>query len=120
MAALHPGMARLHAARGAVEQALAACDRALTLDPQQPRYLLDKARLLYEQQQPQAAIVTLERALTLDARCGEAHRQLGQIYEALQQDDLALAAYRQAATCAPDDAAVKFDHARLCLKLGDV
>lgn len=81
------------------ERALAAIDRALALEPEQPGLLVDRARALGELRRHEEALVALDRALALEPKDDDAHafrasalRQLGRLEEALAAADAALAA----------------------------
>ena len=82
---------------GYPDQALAAIDRGLSLEPERAPLLVDRARVLGELGRPAEALADLDRALALDANDDDAHafrasalRQLGRLEEALTAADAAL------------------------------
>ena len=75
---------------GYPDQALAAIDRGLALEPERAPLLVDRARVLGELGRHAEALGDLDRALALDPRDDDAHafrasalRQLGRLEEAL-------------------------------------
>jgi tetratricopeptide (TPR) repeat protein len=82
---------------GYPDEALAAIDRGLALEPERAALLVDRARVLGELGRHADALAALDRALALDAGDDDAHafqasalRQLGRLEEALAAADAAL------------------------------
>jgi protein O-GlcNAc transferase len=88
--------ARLLAARGRVDEALAALDALLADDPDHVSALLLKAGLLLESREGERALATFERAVQAAPRSAEALSGLAQGLHALGRDDDALSVAEKA------------------------
>ena len=78
------------------EQAIAAFDEALRLDPQHRKSLLNSARVLLETGRPREALERIEHALSLEPLSGEGLRLLGRARYELKEIPEAIDAYQQA------------------------
>jgi predicted Zn-dependent protease len=78
------------------EQAIAAFDEALRLDPQHRKSLLNSARVLLETSRPREALERVEHALSIEPLSGEGLRLLGRARYELKQIPEAIDAYQQA------------------------
>src|SRR5688572_16126583 len=78
------------------EQAIAAFDEALRLDPQHRKSLLNSARVLLETGRPREALERVEHALSLEPLSGEGLRLLGRARYELKEIPEAIDAYQQA------------------------
>ena len=78
------------------EQALAAFDEALRLDPQHRKSLLNSARVLLETGRPREALERVEHALSIEPLSGEGLRLLGRARYELKEIPEAIDAYQQA------------------------
>ena len=76
-------LARRLEAQGDAAGALAALERAQTLDPRSAEILAEIAGFHARQNDGEKAVAAAEKALTLDANNTEAHRMLGLIYSAM-------------------------------------
>jgi tetratricopeptide (TPR) repeat protein len=88
--------ARLLAARGSLDQALAALDELLAESPEHVGALLLKAGLLGEAREPEQALALCERAVALAGGSAEAWNALARCLHALGRDEDALAAAERA------------------------
>jgi predicted Zn-dependent protease len=86
------------------EQAIAAFDEALRLDPQHRKSLLNSARALLETGRPREALERVEHALSLEPLSGEGLRLLGRARYELKQIPEAIDAYQQAVALDERDA----------------
>jgi tetratricopeptide (TPR) repeat protein len=78
------------------EQAIAAFDEALRLDPRHRKSLLNSARVLLETGRPREALERVEHALSIEPLSGEGLRLLGRARYELKQIPEAIDAYQQA------------------------
>jgi predicted Zn-dependent protease len=78
------------------EQAIAAFDEALRLNPQHRKSLLNSARVLLETSRPREALERVEHALSLEPLSGEGLRLLGRARYELKEIPEAIDAYQQA------------------------
>ena len=92
--------ARVLAARGSLEEALAALDDVLADDPNHAGALLLKAGALLEAREGEDALHLYERAVAAAPRSSEALNGLARCLHALARDDEALAVAEQAARAA--------------------
>jgi len=81
---------------GDPEQAIAAFDEALRLDPQHRKSLLNSARVLLETARPREALERIERAMAIEPLSGEGLRMLGRARYELKQVPEAIDAYQRA------------------------
>lgn len=88
--------ARLLAARGNAEQALASLDALLEEVPEHVAALVLKASVLIEARAAEQALPVCERAASLAPRSAEAANALARCLHALARDDEALAAAERA------------------------
>jgi len=88
------------------EQALAAADDLLAIDPEDAPVRLNRAVALRESGEPAAALAELDRVAAVFAEVPLYHRNRGRILEDLGDDAGAVAAYRAALDGAPGDPAV--------------
>jgi tetratricopeptide (TPR) repeat protein len=78
-------LARRLEAQGDTTGALAALERAQTLDPRSAEIFAEMAGFHARQNDGDKAIAAAEKALTLDANNTEAHRMLGLVYSAMAE-----------------------------------
>jgi TolB-like protein/tetratricopeptide (TPR) repeat protein len=88
--------------RGRYAEAIAAAERARSLDPLSPVVGADRALALWAAHRCQEAIDSYRQTLALDPHFVESHRQLGLLYASLGDVDAALPELERAATLAPD------------------
>jgi predicted Zn-dependent protease len=81
---------------GNLAHATEAFDRALTLDPQHRKSLLNSARVLLELNRAEDALGRVNQALAIEPMSGEALRLLGRAYHELGRADEAIDAYHRA------------------------
>ena len=86
-----------------VEKGLAACERALELDPQLPEALAARARLFYAQGKPNEAIDFARRAIEKKPDCEGAYWALGQACFVSDRWQEAAAVVDQAVEASGDD-----------------
>jgi tetratricopeptide (TPR) repeat protein len=84
--------AQLLAARGSLDEALAAVDALLAEDPAHVPALLLKAGLLLDAREGDVALALFERAAVAEPRSAEAQNGVARCLHALGRDDEALAA----------------------------
>ncbi|MCB1764564.1 MAG: tetratricopeptide repeat protein [Candidatus Competibacteraceae bacterium] len=89
---------------GAQEEALAALERAHAAHPQEPTILVNRGRVLQDLQQVEPAMAAFRAALELDAGCLEARLSLGELLDAQDRWDDALAILQPALALASDHA----------------
>ena len=85
-----------------MEQAIAAVDEALRLDPEQPEVRLSRAAVLRSTGRPAAALHEVERVLADQPDNYNAHRLRGQLLAKEGRTNEALAALQRAADLAPN------------------
>lgn len=88
---------------GDVATATKAFDEALRLDPKHVKTLINSARLLIDQKQPDEALPRLDHAVMLEPDSTTAHRLFGRAYAAQGKVDDAIAAYERAIELDPND-----------------
>ena len=81
---------------GSRDQALAAFDKSIELDPNHRKSLYNSSRVLLELGRPQEALDRIEKALSQEPASGEGLRLLGRTRYLLGQVDEAIAAYQKA------------------------
>ncbi len=89
--------------RGAQEEALPALERAHAINPQEPTILVNRGRVLQDLQQLEPASAAFRAALKLDQNCLDARISLGEVLDAQERWDEALAVLQPALSLAPDD-----------------
>lgn len=80
---------------GHEDEAMAAYEQALAMDPSLAAALTNLGNLHYRQDRHEEALVCYERACTLDADQPEAHYNLANLLEEAGQLDLAISEYRK-------------------------
>lgn len=85
------------------QQASSAFDRALELEPDHLKSLLNSSRVLLEMGEPRKALERVEKALAIDSTSNEASRLLGRVHYAMGQTERAIEAYRHALALNPKD-----------------
>ena len=88
---------------GDVKTATKAFDEALRIDPKHVKSLINSARLLIDQKQPDEALPRLDHAVVLEPESNAAHRLFGRAYAAQGKVDEAIAAYERAIELDPND-----------------
>ena len=73
-----------------------AFEKALSVDPQHVKSLVNLSRVLIEQKRPDEAIERLSRAAEIDPESTEVYRLLGRTYYTQGKTDEAVSAYRRA------------------------
>jgi tetratricopeptide (TPR) repeat protein len=73
-----------------------AFEKALSVDPQHVKSLVNLSRVLLEQKRPDAAIERLSRAAEIDPESTEVYRLLGRTYHTQGKTEEAVSAYRRA------------------------
>jgi tetratricopeptide (TPR) repeat protein len=89
-------LGQLYAQAGRLDEAMAAALELERLGPGKAEPALLKGRVLLEQRKPAAAVASLESAVRMRPDLPEAHRWLGQAYQALNQTDRARTSYEKA------------------------
>jgi Tfp pilus assembly protein PilF len=92
----------VQAALSAPEEALARCDRALALKPDDAEALNDRGVALIALKRPEEALASFDRALALTADHAEALNNRGVALLDLKRPEEALASYDRALALAPD------------------
>jgi len=111
------GLGLVHFSRGAYDQALGACDRALTVSPSEPR-VYNLQGLAHEARgEIEAAQAAFEQAVAVDPRFAMAHCNLGRVIEARGDQAAATAHYRQAIELNTDPRASALAHVALAAPL---
>lgn len=80
---------------GLPERAVSALERALELDPDHVRSLINVSRVLLELERPEKALPRIERALELDAESAEVWRVAGNVHADLGRSAEAETAYHR-------------------------
>jgi Flp pilus assembly protein TadD len=73
-----------------------AFEKALSVDPQHVKSLVNLSRVFIEQKRPDEAVERLSRAAAIDPESTDVQRLLGRTYHTLGKTDEAVAAYRRA------------------------
>jgi Flp pilus assembly protein TadD len=102
-----------------LEEALAAYDRALILNPNNDPALLDRSKLLTRLGQHAKAAAGLERLLARAPNHSEAHNSLGHLRIQLDRHREAVACFERAVALDPNNASAEFNLALALLLLGD-
>lgn len=103
---------------GDLAEALAKCEEALTLSPNDADALSTRAFCHLQMHEYQKAIDDAERALSIEPEHGAALAYRGDCYEALKQYDKALKDYTRSIKFNPEDEYSYLRRARLYLQLG--
>jgi tetratricopeptide (TPR) repeat protein len=101
-----------------VEKGVAACDRAIELDPELPEALAARARLLYAQKHAGEAIDYARRAIQRKPDCDGAYWTLGQACFVSDRWEEGAAAVEDAITAAGDDYNVYIPFYNMLERLG--
>jgi tetratricopeptide (TPR) repeat protein len=88
--------------QGRATDAVAAWERAVRLQPRQPRWLLRLGTVLAEAGQREQAVKVLRRAVDIQPNLADAHYQLGVVLAQLGQTEPATASYHEAVRCQPE------------------
>jgi protein O-GlcNAc transferase len=107
----------LHA-KGRLEEAIAAYQQAIALQPQNPAYHSNLGNVLRDNRQLGAAIAACRRALALDPNHAAAYSNLGNALRDSGKFDEAIAAYRRAVALKPDFAEALSNLANTCKDQG--
>ncbi len=89
---------------GDLEQAEASFERALSLDPNHVKSMLNLSRVLLDQHRPDEALAQLEVALDIDPASDDGYRLRGIAYYDLGRDEDAIDSFREAITVNERDA----------------
>jgi len=92
----HNGLGNVYGALGRYEEALAAYQRAIDLDPKLANPHNGLGTVYYSLGSYEEALAAYQRAIDLDPKSAYAHNGLGNVYRDLGRHDEALAAYRRA------------------------
>jgi len=103
----------------APEEAKAAYERVLEIEPSRAEALVNLGRLLHESGDAAGAEARYRRALEADPRSATAAFNLGVALEDLGRGRDALDAYRQALALDPSSADTHYNAAHLCVRLGE-
>ena len=101
-----------------VEKGLAACERAIQLDPELPEALAARARMLYAQKKPAEAIEFARRAIERKPDCEGAYWTFGQACFVSDRWEEAAAVAGDAITAAGDDYNTYIPFANIMERLG--
>lgn len=93
-------------------------DKALALKPDFTPALSSRGALHYRDGRPEAALPDLERAVKIDPSSAMNQYRLGQVYQALDRLNDAIAHYRRAAELAPNDYQAQFHLANALAEAG--
>jgi tetratricopeptide (TPR) repeat protein len=115
----HNNLGSLYAAGEDHAAALAHFERALTLRPNYPAALINKAASLRETGQAADAVPLLQQAITLTDGYPQAVAGLAQARHSLGQIDAARQLYRDALAREPNDAETQWNYALASLAAGD-
>src|SRR5262249_1597151 len=102
-----------------LEEALAAYDRALILNPNNQAALLHRSKLLTKLGQHAKAALSFERLLARSPNNAEAHNSLGHLRVQLGHHHEAVACFERAVALDPSNANAEFNLALALLLLGD-
>ena len=101
------------------EEALASCDRALTLRPDYAEALLNRGAILHELKRFDEALASYDRVLMLRPDYADAFRNRGWTLNELKRFEEALASYDRALLLRPDYAEAHFNEACCRMLTGD-
>jgi len=101
-----------------IEKGLAACERALALDPQLPETLAARARLFYAQHKPSEAIDYARRAIEKKPDCEGAYWTLGQACFVADRWEEGAAMAEQAIQASGDDYNTYIPFVNILTRLG--
>ncbi len=99
----HFGTARLQAAEGDVDGALASMERAAALDPETAYLQLSLAHLYLETGDDERALATVVRVLERHPHSAQAHLLAGNIHFSAGRDEEAVAFFQRAVALDPDE-----------------
>jgi predicted O-linked N-acetylglucosamine transferase (SPINDLY family) len=97
----HYNFGRLLSATGRREAALASLGTAIRLRPGTPQFLVRHANVLAKLHRLEEAEAGYREAIRIDARCMEAHHQLGRLHNAKGDIEAAAKSFRLAHRCDP-------------------
>ena len=100
------------------QEALAAFEQAIQLDPDDASIYNGKGLVLSELKRYQEALAAYERAIRLDPNYAEAYFNKGNVLDDLEHYEEALAAYEQAIRLDPDDAVANNTYGYVLSELG--
>lgn len=89
-------------AETAYEKAVAICDRAIALAPEDPAILVTRATYRARTDQFKEALADCDQAIALDPEQVDAHILKGLLHEALEDEEAALGEYERAIRLAPN------------------
>jgi uncharacterized protein (TIGR02466 family) len=118
-AALLQLVAQIQDDQGDLEGALATLEQALSLAPDRPALLHNKATLLQRRHRHAQALALHERALMLGLDAADAHYNHGNSLQSVGRLEDAVQAYRRALARQPGHRLALYDLARLRWRLGD-
>lgn len=100
------------------EQSLTYCDKAIAVDPSDPRGYINKGNALTELHKPDEAIEAFTRAIELkeDYR---PYNNRARLYQDLQQMDLAKADFEKCVELEPDNGQIRYNQSICTLMSGD-
>jgi tetratricopeptide (TPR) repeat protein len=105
---------------GQLDEAMDACQRGLSLDPNHAPALTNLGNILDAQGRFGDAVIAYRRAVTADPTYAQGHANLAVGLRVTGAMDEALAASHRAATLDPDDPLVRFNHAHVLLMNGQL
>ncbi len=101
-----------------IEKGLAACDRALSLDPGRAEVLAARARIYYSQQKFEEAIAYCKMALEKKSDCDGAYNVMGRAFFASDRLEEGFAIYEKAINTSGDDYNVYIPYEQILRRLG--
>lgn len=119
-AAALTGLAARLRARGAFEEAEAACERALSAKPDDAPAQTNLGIIRDAQGRYAEAVTCHRRAIAADPTCARAHANLAVALRVIGALDEARAAAERAVALDPDDPEIRFNHAHVLLLNGEL
>ncbi|MBT4153574.1 MAG: tetratricopeptide repeat protein [Candidatus Magasanikbacteria bacterium] len=104
---------------GADEHTLQQLDSAIALAPTNAQLYWRKALIHIDSQQDAEAKATLEKAIQLHPQFVSAYAALGDIYERLEQFQLAVKQYEKASSLVPGNVDITYQYARVLYNTGE-
>jgi tetratricopeptide (TPR) repeat protein len=114
----HNGLGNVYRALGRPEDALAAYQRAIELDPKDATPHNGLGNVYADLGRTDEAIAAYQRAIELDPKLATPHNGLGNVYRALGRTDEAIAEFQRAIELDPKNAVSLASLAGCCRKLG--